>query len=85
MDVSFSGLLSFIEERLPKWLAGEYTPEDICFSLQETTFAMLVETTGEYPRSETGGGGGGKEGRGLTGMVGAELLAEVGWRGLEED
>ena len=24
---------------------GEYTPEDLCFSLQETLFAMLVEIT----------------------------------------
>ena len=46
MDVSFSGLLSFIEERVPLLLAsGEYTPADLCFSLQETVFAMLVEIT----------------------------------------
>lgn len=46
MDVSFSAILSHIEmiakERLPK---GEVTPEDLCFSLQETLFAMLVEIT----------------------------------------
>jgi len=47
MDVSFSGILSFIEEKARSLLAsGEYTPEDLCFSLQETVFAMLVETTG---------------------------------------
>jgi N6-L-threonylcarbamoyladenine synthase len=35
MDVSFSGLLTFIEERAPKLIQkGEYTPEDLCFSLQ---------------------------------------------------
>ncbi|XP_046351256.1 probable tRNA N6-adenosine threonylcarbamoyltransferase [Haliotis rufescens] len=46
MDVSFSGLLSYIEERAPQLIkAGEYTPEDLCFSLQETVFAMLVEIT----------------------------------------
>jgi len=46
MDVSFSGLLSFIEERSPALLeSGEYTQEDLCFSLQETVFAMLVEIT----------------------------------------
>ncbi|KAL1128931.1 hypothetical protein AAG570_013465 [Ranatra chinensis] len=46
MDVSFSGILSFIEERAPELLKNnEYTPEDLCFSLQETVFAMLVETT----------------------------------------
>ena len=46
MDVSFSGILSHIEqiarERLP---TGEITPYDLCFSLQETLFAMLVEIT----------------------------------------
>ena len=46
MDVSFSGLLSFIEtvgkEHLEK---GEYTAADLCYSLQEIVFAMLVETT----------------------------------------
>jgi len=44
MDVSFSGLLSFIEERAESF-KKQYTPEDLCFSLQETVFAMLVETT----------------------------------------
>jgi N6-L-threonylcarbamoyladenine synthase len=46
MDVSFSGILSHIEklakEALPK---GEVTAADLCFSLQETLFAMLVEIT----------------------------------------
>ncbi|XP_022340057.1 putative tRNA N6-adenosine threonylcarbamoyltransferase isoform X2 [Crassostrea virginica] len=46
MDVSFSGLLSFIEEKAPQLLEkGEYTQEDLCFSLQETVFAMLIEIT----------------------------------------
>ncbi|XP_070536919.1 probable tRNA N6-adenosine threonylcarbamoyltransferase isoform X1 [Ptychodera flava] len=46
MDVSFSGILSFIEDVADKKLkAGECTPEDLCFSLQETLFAMLVEIT----------------------------------------
>ena len=54
MDVSFSGLLSFIESKTPKWIEdGEYTPEDLCFSLQETIFAMLVETT-ERAMAHTG-------------------------------
>ena len=26
--------------------SGDYTPADLCFSLQETVFAMLVEITG---------------------------------------
>lgn len=46
MDVSFSGLLSFIESRAPQLLKqNKYTPEDLCYSLQETVFAMLVEIT----------------------------------------
>lgn len=46
MDVSFSGILTFIGDKAVKLLkTGEYTPEDLCFSLQETVFAMLVETT----------------------------------------
>ncbi|XP_069677935.1 tRNA N6-adenosine threonylcarbamoyltransferase [Periplaneta americana] len=46
MDVSFSGILSYIEKQSQELLKnGEYTPEDLCFSLQETLFAMLVETT----------------------------------------
>lgn len=46
MDVSFSGLLSFIEEKAHNLLKShEYTIEDLCFSLQETVFAMLVEIT----------------------------------------
>ncbi|KAK3747039.1 hypothetical protein QZH41_017819, partial [Actinostola sp. cb2023] len=47
MDVSFSGILSYIESAAPKLIkSGECTPQDLCFSLQETLFAMLVETTG---------------------------------------
>uniref|UniRef100_F7C4W2 N(6)-L-threonylcarbamoyladenine synthase n=1 Tax=Equus caballus TaxID=9796 RepID=F7C4W2_HORSE len=46
MDVSFSGILSFIEDAAQRMLAtGECTSEDLCFSLQETVFAMLVEIT----------------------------------------
>lgn len=51
MDVSFSGILSYIERHAvppknPKQKALEqWSPEDLCFSLQETVFAMLVETT----------------------------------------
>lgn len=49
MDVSFSGILSYIEEKAPSLLSsGEFTPEDLCFSLQETLFSMLVEITGKY-------------------------------------
>ncbi|XP_042882990.1 LOW QUALITY PROTEIN: probable tRNA N6-adenosine threonylcarbamoyltransferase [Penaeus japonicus] len=46
MDVSLSGILSYLEERVDKLLkTGQYTKADLCFSLQETVFAMLVETT----------------------------------------
>lgn len=50
MDVSFSGILSFIEKEA-KMLIGSnsnelsITPADLCYSLQETLFAMLVEIT----------------------------------------
>lgn len=40
MDVSFSGILSFAESIVKK-----HSPEDLCFSLQETIFAMLIEIT----------------------------------------
>lgn len=46
MDVSFSGLLTFIQkEARDKVQKGLITKEDLCFSLQETIFAMLVEIT----------------------------------------
>mmetsp|Transcript_21691 Transcript_21691/g.31140 ORF Transcript_21691/g.31140 Transcript_21691/m.31140 type:complete len:387 (+) Transcript_21691:52-1212(+) len=46
MDVSFSGILTYIEqEATTKLRKGELTKADLCFSLQETLFAMLVETT----------------------------------------
>ena len=46
MDVSFSGLLSYIEDiGLKKLNKGECTDADLCYSLQETVFAMLVEIT----------------------------------------
>ncbi|GAB5030462.1 o-sialoglyco protein endopeptidase [Nannochloropsis oceanica] len=46
MDVSFAGLLSFIEkEGLAQLRTGALTAADLCFSLQETIFAMLVEIT----------------------------------------
>ena len=48
MDVSFSGILSFIEGE-----AKKHSIPDLCFSLQETLFSMLVETT-ERALSHTG-------------------------------
>ncbi|MEM3127122.1 MAG: bifunctional N(6)-L-threonylcarbamoyladenine synthase/serine/threonine protein kinase [Candidatus Woesearchaeota archaeon] len=40
MDVSFGGLLTNLKT---KWNSGKYAKEDLCYSLQETAFAMLVE------------------------------------------
>eukprot|EP01111_Echinosteliopsis_oligospora_P014633 TRINITY_DN5548_c0_g1_i1.p1 TRINITY_DN5548_c0_g1~~TRINITY_DN5548_c0_g1_i1.p1 ORF type:complete len:336 (-),score=86.50 TRINITY_DN5548_c0_g1_i1:14-1021(-) len=46
MDVSFSGILTHVEATTTdKIQKGECTPADMCFSLQETLFAMLVEIT----------------------------------------
>mmetsp|Transcript_18726 Transcript_18726/g.30580 ORF Transcript_18726/g.30580 Transcript_18726/m.30580 type:complete len:350 (-) Transcript_18726:343-1392(-) len=46
MDVSFSGILSQVSKLAKTKLAsGEVTKADLCFSLQETIFAMLVEIT----------------------------------------
>ncbi|CAM9362462.1 unnamed protein product [Discosporangium mesarthrocarpum] len=46
MDVSFTGILSFIEKEAIEGVRnGSCTPADLCFSLQETLFAMLVEIT----------------------------------------
>jgi N6-L-threonylcarbamoyladenine synthase len=46
MDVSFSGLLTSAETAARAHLAaGTATPADLCFSFQETVFAMLVEIT----------------------------------------
>jgi len=46
MDVSLSGILTFAEkEARERMRAGECTAADLCFSLQETIFAMLVEIT----------------------------------------
>ena len=44
MDVSFSGLSTFIDKKV-KELTDKYSIEDLCFSLQETAFSMLVEIT----------------------------------------
>lgn len=46
MDVSFSGILSYIETfGMQAVHEGRCTVEDLCFSLQETIFSMLVEIT----------------------------------------
>ncbi|MEM1514760.1 MAG: KEOPS complex N(6)-L-threonylcarbamoyladenine synthase Kae1 [Candidatus Bathyarchaeia archaeon] len=42
MDLSFSGLLTAVINLIHE---GKYSLEDLCFSLQETTFSMLTEVT----------------------------------------
>ncbi|KAK7793574.1 hypothetical protein R5R35_000410 [Gryllus longicercus] len=45
-DVSCSGILSNIEKQAPHLISSkQYAPEDLCYSLQEAIFAMLVENT----------------------------------------
>lgn len=41
-DLSFSGILTNAEQ---KYRGGKYRLEDICYSLQETSFSMLAEVT----------------------------------------
>jgi len=41
MDISLSGILTNLKQ---KFHAGKYSKEDLCYSMQETVFAMLVET-----------------------------------------
>lgn len=46
MDVSYTGLLSAVENLANTDLkTGKVTIEDLCYSIQETAFAMLVEIT----------------------------------------
>ncbi|GBF97741.1 tRNA N6-adenosine threonylcarbamoyltransferase-like [Raphidocelis subcapitata] len=84
MDVSFSGLLTYAEAEAAKLLAsGGATAADLCFSLQETVFAMLVETT-ERAMAHTGKNdvllvGGVACNERLQGMMGA-MAAERGGR-----
>jgi N6-L-threonylcarbamoyladenine synthase len=54
MDVSFSGILTHVEQLAKTQLKrGEITVQDLCYSLQETLFAMLVEIT-ERAMAHTG-------------------------------
>jgi len=54
MDVSFSGILTHVEQLAKtKLKVGEITKADLCYSLQETVFAMLVEIT-ERTMAHTG-------------------------------
>ena len=50
MDVSFGGLLTNLKK---KFDSGKYSKEDLSFSMQETIFAMMVETA-ERAMAHTG-------------------------------
>ncbi|MEM2121629.1 MAG: KEOPS complex N(6)-L-threonylcarbamoyladenine synthase Kae1 [Candidatus Woesearchaeota archaeon] len=47
MDVSFGGILTNCKEKIKLIRSGkvDYTIEDLCYSVQETIFAMLLEVT----------------------------------------
>jgi len=42
MDVSFSGILTNLKQ---KFDSGKFSKEDLCYSMQETIFAMLLEVS----------------------------------------
>jgi N6-L-threonylcarbamoyladenine synthase len=42
MDVSFGGLLTHLENMIKK---GDHSKENLCYSVQETAFAMLLEVS----------------------------------------
>lgn len=42
MDVNFGGILTFVKKLIN---SGEYSKEDIAYSVQETVFAMLLEVS----------------------------------------
>ncbi len=50
MDASFGGILTNVKQKLQ---TGKYSKEDLCYSLQETVFAMIVEAT-ERAMAHTG-------------------------------
>jgi N6-L-threonylcarbamoyladenine synthase len=43
MDVGFSGLQTHLLQKIAQTKEGHYTKEDLAYSVQEITFAMLVE------------------------------------------
>ncbi|KAI5190240.1 N6-L-threonylcarbamoyladenine synthase [Nematocida minor] len=45
MDVSFSGIFTYIKQYLQDYPLTESLKADICYSVQETAFAMLVEVS----------------------------------------
>lgn len=42
MDVSFGGILTNLKQKIN---SGKYKKEDLCYSVQETAFAMLIEVS----------------------------------------
>eukprot|EP01083_Nonionella_stella_P013343 37569_1 len=45
MDVSFGGFLTYLEYNVIKNKDKKYSKEQLCYSVQETIFAMLIEIT----------------------------------------
>ncbi len=43
MNLAFSGLLTYIEKKIIPEVGKKHSAEDVCFSSQETAFAMLAE------------------------------------------
>ena len=50
MDLSYGGFYTDVRR---KWETGKYSKEDLCYSVQETAFAMLTEVT-ERAMAHTG-------------------------------
>lgn len=50
MDVSFGGINTFLKNKIKE---GKHSKEDLCYSLQETVFAMLLEVS-ERAMAHTG-------------------------------
>jgi len=76
MDLSYSGLLTSITKKLH---SGKHSLEDLCYSLQETAYAMLGEVTeralahtGKQELLLTGGVGANKRLKGMIGDIADE-------------
>jgi N6-L-threonylcarbamoyladenine synthase len=50
MDISLGGILTNVKQKIE---SGKYPKEDLCYSVQETVFAMIVEAT-ERAMAHTG-------------------------------
>jgi len=81
MDLSYSGLMTAAIQALRK---GEYSLEDVCFSLQEVAYGMLGEVTeralahtGKEELLLTGGVGANKRLRSMIGLIAEEHGVEA--------